>query len=125
MSKTSPVDINVQTQYLSEQSYPYANQFAFTYTVTITNKGNEAVQLLTRYWLITDGNEKTKEVKGKGVVGRQPLIHSGDSYTYTSGTVLETAIGTMEGSYQMVSASGDHFEAPIDTFGLSNPAAIH
>lgn len=125
MSATIPITIGVQTQYLADQSSPEDKRFVFAYTITINNESEESVQLLRRHWLITDGNEKVQEVEGDGVVGEQPLIAAGASYRYTSGAVLETAMGTMEGSYQMCSASGDTFDAPIDLFPLVHPMALH
>jgi len=83
------------------------------------------VRLLSRYWLITDGNDTTQEVHGEGVVGEQPYIPSGDTYKYTSGTLLTTAVGTMEGSYQLINESGEFFEAAIPTFSLCHPQALH
>ncbi|HQQ62100.1 MAG TPA: Co2+/Mg2+ efflux protein ApaG [Pseudomonadales bacterium] len=119
------VKVTVKTQYLAEHSTPDASRFAFAYTITITNNGDAPVQLLRRHWIITDGNRKTQEVRGDGVVGVQPLIAPGQSHTYTSGAVLETPIGTMEGSYQMQTESGDLFDALIPRFSLAKPGALH
>ncbi len=121
----SGVKITVKTQYLSEHSSPNANRYAFAYTITITNNGDAPVQLLRRHWIITDGNRKIDEVRGDGVVGLQPLILPGQSHTYTSGAVLETPIGTMEGSYQMKMESGDLFDALIPRFSLAKPGTLH
>jgi ApaG protein len=121
----SGVKITVKTQYLSEHSTPNANRYAFAYTITITNNGDAPVQLLRRHWIITDGNRKIDEVRGDGVVGLQPMILPGQSHTYTSGAVLETPIGTMEGSYQMKMESGDLFDALIPRFSLAKPGTLH
>lgn len=117
--------IQVDTQYLYEQSMPRDNRYAFAYTITISNQGSEAAKLISRHWIITDGNDRVQEVRGDGVVGEQPLIAPGTSYRYTSGCLLETAVGTMEGSYQMISASGEPFEAPIACFTLIYPGSLH
>lgn len=122
---TDNIAITVSTRFLSEQSEPDQDRFAFAYTIAITNAGPESVRLLSRYWLITDGNNEKKEVHGEGVVGEQPYIPSGDTFEYTSGAMLKTAVGTMEGSYQMVTESGDHFDATIPRFSLSDPSALH
>ena len=97
----------------------------FSYTVTISNHGIENVQLLSRHWLITDGQNKVQEVKGEGVIGEQPTIVPGSQFSYTSSAMLETATGTMEGSYQMLSQSGENFNTPIPLFMLSRPGALH
>jgi ApaG protein len=125
MDNDQPVHIDVKTQYLREQSSPEDKRFAFAYTITISNTGDETVQLLSRHWLITDGNAKVQEVIGDGVIGEQPLIEPGHSFRYSSGTLLETAVGSMEGSYQMLSASGQNFDAPIACFSLSQPGSLH
>ena len=125
MNTSTAVSINVISQYLREHSEPQARRHVFTYTVTISNHGLENVQLLSRHWLITDAKNKIQEVRGEGVIGEQPTIAPGGHYTYTSSAVLETEAGTMEGSYQMVSASGENFDAPIPTFMLTRPGALH
>lgn len=125
MANSSRIEIDVVTQYLAEQSVPAENRFVFAYTITINNHRNEAVRLLSRYWCITDANNHVQEVRGEGVVGEQPLIASGGSYRYSSGAILATPVGTMEGSYQMVTAAGETFDAPIQAFGLSRPGALH
>ncbi|WP_372780146.1 Co2+/Mg2+ efflux protein ApaG [Litorivivens sp.] len=119
------VDIQVATQYLADESAPDQDRFAFAYTITITNSGQEAVRLLNRHWIITNGRNRISEVRGEGVVGKQPLIEPGKSFSYTSGTIIETAVGTMEGSYEMISESGRPFIAPIETFSLVEPSALH
>ncbi|WP_339673327.1 Co2+/Mg2+ efflux protein ApaG [Dasania marina] len=120
-----PIVIDVATAFLAEQSAPKYQRYAFSYTITIKNDGDENVQLLSRHWLITDSDNRVQEVRGEGVVGQQPTIAPGESYQYTSGALLETAAGTMEGSYQMISASGELFEAPVATFSLIHPSALH
>ena len=117
--------IDVATRYLPEQSIPAENRFVFAYTITINNRGAEAVRLLNRHWRITDANNKVQEVRGEGVVGEQPLIEAGGSFRYTSGSLLETAVGTMEGSYEMISSSGRSFNAPIAVFSLARPGVLH
>lgn len=119
------ISIQVQVRYLTEQSKPVDNRFAFAYTITICNKGDRTVQLLDRHWIITDGNGKIQEVRGEGVVGEQPLIQPGACHTYTSGCLLETPVGSMQGSYGMQSSDGELFRAPIAVFRLAKPNALH
>ena len=119
------IDIQVSTKYIAEQSDPSASRYVFAYTVTISNQSNETTQLLNRYWLITDANGKKTEVQGPGVVGEQPLIEPGDSYSYTSGCILETELGTMEGHYEFKQIDEGLFKAPIPVFRLSIPNIIH
>lgn len=119
------IDVHVRTAYVDNQSAPETNRYVFAYTITITNSGSVPAKLLTRHWVITDGNEKTQEVRGVGVVGEQPHLSPGMSFEYTSGTVLETPIGTMEGSYQMVADDGTEFDAEIPAFLLSTPRQLH
>lgn len=125
MSDSSAIKIDVVTRYLPEQSAPAENRFVFAYTITISNRGPNAARLLSRHWRITDANNRVQEVRGEGVVGEQPLIEPGTSYTYTSGSMLETPVGTMEGSYQMIGADGLRFDAPIAIFSLAQPGALH
>ena len=125
MTDSSAIKIEVATRYLPEQSAPTENRFVFAYTITIRNRGEQAVRLLSRHWRITDANNRVQEVRGDGVVGEQPLIEPGDSYTYTSGSMLETPVGTMEGSYQMIDTDGGRFDAPIAVFSLAQPGALH
>ncbi len=124
-NENGPIDIRVVTQYVPEQSNPEAAEYVFAYTITITNRGEKAAQLLRRYWRITDGNNEEQEVRGEGVVGEQPHLASGESYRYTSGAVIKTPVGVMEGSYQMLSTDGDTFDAPIAAFSLVYPNALH
>ena len=106
--------VNVETAYLLDQSSPDDNQYAFAYTVTITNIGNIAAQLISRHWIITDANNHVQEVKGLGVVGAQPLLAPGQQFEYTSGTLLATPVGAMRGSYTMVAEDASFFEAVIE-----------
>ena len=107
------------------QSDPAKSSYAFSYTISIVNHRSEAVRLLSRHWIITDQNNKVDEVTGKGVVGQQPLIQPGESFEYSSGTLIATEIGDMRGSYTMETASGEQFEAPIPLFVLAIPNMIH
>lgn len=119
------VHVQVETAYLPEQSDPEAQRFVFSYHITITNQGPLAVQLLSRRWLVTDGDEQTQVVEGEGVVGEQPTIQPGDSYSYTSGTILPTRVGSMRGHYRMRTQEGEEFLAPIEPFTLAQPNALH
>lgn len=119
------VDVSVVTRFLPEQSQPDENRFAFAYTVTIHNNGELPAKLLTRHWVITDGDGHVQEVRGAGVVGQQPLIAPGASHTYTSGTVMATQVGSMQGSYQMVADDGKRFDAIIAPFRLAVPGSLH
>ena len=119
------IQVDVETRYIEEQSNPEQNYYVFAYTITIQNKGKQPAQLLTRHWVITDSNQKIQEVRGDGVVGEQPLLKPGEQFVYTSGTMLETSVGTMKGSYQMLADDGSHFDATIDEFVLSTPRVLH
>ena len=119
------IKIEVNTQFLHEQSDPAKKRFVFAYSIEITNFGNESVKLLNRHWHITDDNNKVEEVSGEGVIGQQPEILPGKSFNYTSGAVLATKFGTMHGSYGMQTASGEKFKALIPTFLLSLPHTVH
>lgn len=122
-----PYDIVVQVdaRFLDDQSAPRENRFVFAYTVTISNRGSLPAQLINRHWVITDGNGQVQEVQGEGVVGEQPWMRPGDDFQYTSGAVLETAVGTMRGSYEMVADDGTRFHAAIPEFTLSVPRTLH
>jgi ApaG protein len=119
------VQIVAQVKYLAEQSDEADNRFVFSYTITLTNNGESTVQLISRHWVITDANNQVQEVRGQGVVGEQPVLKPGQSFGYTSGTVLSTPVGTMTGSYQMVAEDGTKFDAPIPQFVLSVPRVLH
>ncbi|MVW73720.1 Co2+/Mg2+ efflux protein ApaG [Pseudomonas xionganensis] len=119
------VDVSVVTRYLPEQSQPEQNRFAFAYTVTVNNNGQLPAKLLSRHWIITNGDGGVQEVRGAGVVGQQPLIEPGKSHTYSSGTVMSTRVGTMQGSYQMLAEDGKRFDALIAPFRLAVPGSLH
>ncbi len=119
------ITIAVKSAYLADQSDPSRSQFVFAYTITITNTGQVAAQLISRHWIITDSEHQVQEVKGLGVVGQQPLLQPGESFEYTSGASLATAVGTMRGTYQMVADDGRTFEADIPVFTLSVPRVLH
>ncbi len=119
------IDISVKTQYLQEQSDPDNNRYVFAYTIDIENKSEKPVKLLSRHWIITDDNDKVEEVRGSGVIGQQPLIEPGQVFHYTSGAVLTTSFGTMQGSYEMVGEDGEKFAAPIPAILLSRPLTVH
>ena len=119
------VKVDVKTTYISEQSDPDSDRYVFAYTITIQNKGNLAAKLLTRHWIINDANGNVQEVHGEGVVGEQPYLKPGESFQYTSGTVIETPVGSMEGSYQMLADDGTPFDATIPAFTLSLPHKLH
>lgn len=122
---THAIDVNVKTQYLSSQSQPAEKRYVFTYTITLTNNSGTSSQLISRHWVITDAEHKVQEVKGLGVVGKQPHLDPGESYTYTSGVVLATPTGSMSGSYQMQTEHGEQFEAAIPEFALVPPHLLH
>ncbi len=122
---TRGVQIKVASEYVPHHSDPTHGQWLFTYTVRITNNGQQTVQLISRHWVITDGNGEVKEVQGPGVVGAQPVLKPGEAFEYRSFCPLETPMGTMQGSYQMVTTDGDQFDAEIAPFSLSEPMAYH
>lgn len=124
-SKDYRIDVSVQTTYLADQSDPGSGRHVFAYTVTLRNTGNVPAQLISRHWVITDAEGDVQEVRGLGVVGRQPLLAPGQTFEYTSGCSLATPVGTMKGSYQMTAEDGIQFEAPIPEFVLSMPRTLH
>ncbi len=119
------VNVAVKVNYLAEQSDEAEGRFVFAYTVTLTNAGDTSVQLISRRWVITDADYRVQEVRGKGVVGEQPVLKPGQSFEYSSGTVLPTQVGTMHGSYQMLADDGTEFDAAIPQFVLSIPRVLH
>ena len=119
------IRVDVDTSYLEDQSDPKERRYVFSYTITIRNEGSVPARLLTRHWIITDSNGKVQEVRGEGVVGEQPYLKPGQGFRYSSGAVLETPVGAMQGSYQMVSDDGDQFDAPISPFRLAMPGLLH
>jgi ApaG protein len=125
MNPKYDITVTAKPQYLADQSDEAAGKFVFAYTITIRNTGTVPAQLISRHWIITDSNSKVQEVKGLGVVGEQPRLAPGESYEYTSGASIATAVGTMRGSYQMVAEDGTKFDAPIPEFTLSIPRVLH
>lgn len=122
---SSPILVEVDTEFVPDQSDTNQQRFVFAYHVTIKNQGNSPAQLVSRHWVITDGNERVQEVRGEGVIGEQPTINPGEHFEYTSGAVLETPVGSMHGTYEMVDANGELFKAPIPIFTLASPNAIN
>ncbi len=120
---TQGIRVQVESRFSAEDSGPA--QWFFLYTVWISNQGSETVQLISRHWIIRDANDRIEEVKGPGVVGDQPVLKPGDSYEYTSGCPIPTPFGSMQGSYQMVTTSGERFDAKIAEFVLREPGSIH
>ncbi len=119
------IEVSVTTDYVEGQSDPQNDRYAFAYTVTIINTGKIPAQLLTRHWVIRDANNKVEEVRGDGVIGEHPLLAPGKGFTYTSGTIISTPVGTMGGSYQMVAEDGTRFDARVPDFTLSIPRTLH
>lgn len=119
------LEISVATRFLDDESDPGEDRYVFAYTIRIRNLGKLPAQLINRHWVITDANGKVEEVRGEGVVGEQPRLEPGEQFTYTSGAVLETAVGTMQGSYDMSGDDGTRFDAPIPPFTLSVPRTLH
>lgn len=117
--------VEVETMYIKEQSTPEENRYVFAYTITVTNKGTVPAQLVSRHWIITDANNKIQEVRGEGVVGEQPYLEPGDSFRYTSAAMIETPVGCMQGTYQMIADDGFEFDADIPVFNLSTPHTLH
>ena len=123
--KKYEIGINIRTTYLPDQSDEEADRYVFAYTITIANIGNVTAQLISRAWVIMNGDGTTQEVRGLGVVGEQPLLKPGDSFEYTSGTVISTPVGSMKGSYQMTTEDGVQFDVDIPEFILSAPRVLH
>lgn len=117
--------MRVVSEYAPERSQPSKNEWFFLYTITVSNESTETVQLLTRHWIITDGTGHVEEVRGPGVVGKQPILRPGESFEYTSGCPLTTPFGMMQGTYQMITESGDRFDVAIAPFTLSEPYTVH
>ena len=122
---TENIRISVRALYLEDRSDPAEERFAFAYQIQIANEGSETVQLRRRHWIITDGNGDVEEVEGEGVVGEQPVLQPGDVHEYTSGAIIETPFGTMEGSYDMRASDGHTFSASIPRFRLAQPNALN
>jgi ApaG protein len=123
-SVTHKIRVDVETSYLDDQSEPREHRYVFSYTITIRNEGRVPARLLTRHWVVTDANGKVEETRGEGVVGEQPHLQPGQGFRYSSGAVIETPVGTMQGSYQMLSDDGQHFDAPIAPFRLAMPGIL-
>ena len=119
------INIDVDTDYVVDQSDPDTGRYVFAYTITISNHGSVAARLLSRHWVITDGNGKVQEVDGDGVVGEQPHLNPGEEFRYSSGAVLETPVGSMQGRYRMQADNGTDFDAPIPAFTLAVPGLLH
>ena len=124
-AKNYEITVTVATQYLADQSDVATEHYVFAYTVTLQNTGSVVAQLISRHWIITDGHGDVQEVRGLGVVGHQPLLAPGQSFEYTSGSALPTAVGSMKGSYQMTAEDGTQFEASIAEFILATPRTLH
>lgn len=125
MDATHRISVKVETSYLEDQSEPQSQRFVFGYTITIRNDGEVTAKLLTRHWIITDAEGRQQEVRGEGVVGEQPRLKPGQGFRYSSGAVLQTPVGAMQGSYQMLGDDGLHFEAPIPPFRLAMPGLLN
>ena len=119
------IRVEVRTTFLPEQSAPQDQRYVFSYTITIRNEGTKPARLVTRHWLITDANGKLQEVVGDGVVGEQPHLQPGQGFRYSSGAILETPVGAMQGKYHMVADDGEQFDAPIAPFRLAMPGVLH
>lgn len=122
---TRGIRIVVKPRYIAEQSDPAAGQYLFAYHITIHNEGLETTQLISRHWVITNGEGKVDEVKGPGVVGHQPVLKPGEAFEYTSGCPLNTPVGTMHGAFHMITDSGEKFDARIEPFRLAMPSALN
>jgi ApaG protein len=123
--KKQDIQVCTDASFITSSSEPEAARYVFAYTITIENKGNVGAKLLNRHWIITDSNGKTQEVHGEGVIGEQPHLKPGEKYQYTSGAVIETSVGAMQGSYEMLDDEGEKFDATIDQFSLSIPRTLH
>jgi ApaG protein len=123
-SPVNKIRVEVETSYVDEQSDPNERRYVFSYTITIRNEGAVPARLLTRHWIITDANGKVQEVRGDGVVGEQPHLKPGQGFRYSSGAVLETPVGAMQGSYEMIDDAGQRFDAPIQPFRLAMPGIV-
>lgn len=124
-SKKYEIQVGTQVEYIPEQSSEEQDRYVFAYTITITNTGSIPAQLISRHWIITDASNSVQEVRGLGVVGEQPLLKPGESFEYTSGSAINSPVGTMKGSYQMVAEDGTKFDVTIAEFTLSMPRVLH
>ena len=123
--RTHGITVDVETSFMAEQSDPEHSRYVFSYTITIRNEGTSPARLLARHWIITHANGKVQEVRGDGVVGEQPYLKPGQGFRYSSGATLETPVGVMQGSYQMIAEDGRRFDAPIAPFRLAMPGVLH
>ena len=119
------INVTVDSQYIEAESNPEANRYVFAYTVNISNLGNIGAKLISRHWIITDANSRVQEVKGKGVIGEQPYLKPNEFFEYTSGTMIETPVGSMQGSYQMLANDNHYFDAIIEPFSLALPRILN
>lgn len=119
------IQVSVESQYIEKESDPEHGRYVFAYTVTLVNQGTVPARLLTRHWIISDADGNTQELRGEGVVGEQPYLQVGEGFRYTSGTILDTPLGVMHGTYQMLADDGQYFDAPIPPFRLANPRLLH
>jgi ApaG protein len=122
---TSGIRVDVSARFIPERSNPTDHEWFFAYTITIANQSDKVVQLLSRHWVITDADGKVEEVRGPGVVGQQPVLRPGEHFEYTSGCVLETPRGSMQGTYQMHCQDGRSFDAVIAPFALALPYSLN
>ena len=125
MHNNHEITVSVETNYVEDQSSPAENHYVFAYTITIMNNGTVPAKLLSRHWIITDANSRVQEVRGQGVVGEHPHLGPGEVFRYTSAAAIETPIGSMQGSYQMIGDDGTNFDAPIAPFRLAVPHSFH
>lgn len=125
MTEKNKIIVEATPYFIAEQSAPDENKYVFAYTISITNQGDVPAKLLNRYWLITDSNGKLQEVRGDGVIGEQPYLKPGETFSYTSGAIIETPVGTMQGLYTMQPDEGENFNATIPKFTLSIPRTLH
>ena len=123
--KQYDIRVHVKTEYLPSESDEDNDRFVFAYTISVENHGSESAKLLSRHWIITDAENRVQEVKGKGVIGEQPHLKEGESFSYTSGTMIETQVGSMQGTYQMIADDGHKFDAEIKPFTLAIPGVLH
>jgi ApaG protein len=124
-SETQNIKVSVKTAYIPDHSNELEKRYVFSYTITIENNSEESIKLLTRYWLITDANEDTSTVAGEGVIGKQPIIAPSKSFQYTSGCVLKTPVGTMQGHYQMLDDNNKNIQVEIPVFCLALPNILN
>ncbi|SCZ58410.1 Co2+/Mg2+ efflux protein ApaG [Thiohalomonas denitrificans] len=125
MESNQKIDVNVEAHYVEDQSFPEQNRYAFAYTITIRNNGERPARLVRRHWEITDGQGRMQEVDGEGVVGEQPYLRPGEAFRYTSGVILETPVGSMEGHYRMIDDDQEEFDADVPPFTLALPHTLH